>query len=92
MHQQAKLDRISQLYPRSFQDSNGDGVGDLKGITSRLDYLKSLGVGTVWLNPIYASPNDDNGYDISNYREIMPEFGTMRDFDALLKGMHGRGL
>lgn len=83
---------VYQLYPRSFQDSNGDGVGDLQGITSRLDYLKSLGVGTVWLNPIYASPNDDNGYDISNYREIMPEFGTMQDFDALLKGMHGRGL
>lgn len=81
-----------QLYPRSFQDSNGDGVGDLRGITSRLDYLKSLGVGTIWLNPIYASPNDDNGYDISDYRQIMPEFGTMEDFDALLKGMHQRGL
>jgi oligo-1,6-glucosidase len=83
---------VYQLYPRSFQDSNGDGVGDLKGISSRLDYLKSLGVGAVWLNPIYASPNDDNGYDISNYRQIMPEFGTMQDFDALLKGMHQRGL
>jgi oligo-1,6-glucosidase len=83
---------VYQLYPRSFQDSNGDGVGDLKGITSRLDYLKSLGVGTVWLNPIYASPNDDNGYDISDYRQIMPEFGTMADFDALLAGMHQRGL
>jgi oligo-1,6-glucosidase len=83
---------VYQLYPRSFQDSNGDGVGDLKGITSRLDYLKSLGVGTVWLNPIYASPNDDNGYDISDYRQIMPEFGTMQDFDALLKGMHARGI
>jgi oligo-1,6-glucosidase len=83
---------VYQLYPRSFQDSNGDGVGDLKGITSRLDYLKSLGVGTVWLNPIYASPNDDNGYDISDYRQIMPEFGTMQDFDMLLKGMHARGI
>jgi len=83
---------VYQLYPRSFQDSNGDGVGDLKGITSRLDYLQRLGVGTVWLNPIYASPNDDNGYDISDYRQIMPEFGTIADFDALLAGMHQRGL
>jgi len=83
---------VYQLYPRSFQDSNGDGVGDLKGISQRLDYLKSLGVGTVWLNPIYASPNDDNGYDISDYRQIMPEFGTMADFDALLKGLHQRGI
>ncbi|WP_210519943.1 glycoside hydrolase family 13 protein [Hymenobacter terricola] len=83
---------VYQIYPRSFQDSNGDGVGDLKGIASRLDYLKSLGVGTVWLNPIYASPNDDNGYDISDYRQIMPEFGTMQDFDALLKGLHRRGI
>ncbi|MGI4865385.1 MAG: glycoside hydrolase family 13 protein [Janthinobacterium lividum] len=79
---------IYQLYPRSFKDSNGDGVGDLKGITSKLDYLSSLGIGAVWLNPIYASPNDDNGYDISNYRQIMPEFGTMADFDSLLAGMH----
>ena len=79
---------VYQLYPRSFQDSNGDGVGDLKGISSRLGYLESLGVGTVWLNPIYASPNDDNGYDISNYQKIQPEFGTMADFDSLLTGMH----
>ena len=83
---------VYQLYPRSFKDSNGDGVGDLKGIISRLDYLKSIGVGTVWLNPIYGSPNDDNGYDISDYRAIMPEFGSMADFDALLKGMHQRGI
>ncbi|MBC6605875.1 alpha-glucosidase [Hymenobacter sp. BT188] len=83
---------VYQIYPRSFQDSNGDGVGDLRGIISRLDYLKSLGVETVWLNPIYASPNDDNGYDISDYRRIQPEFGTMQDFDALLKGLHQRGL
>ena len=83
---------VYQLYPRSFQDSNGDGVGDLPGISARLGYLQSLGVGTVWLNPIYASPNDDNGYDISDYRQIQPEFGTMADFDALLKGMHQRGL
>lgn len=83
---------VYQLYPRSFQDSNGDGIGDLKGIIERLDYLKGLGIGSVWLNPIYASPNDDNGYDISNYEQIMPDFGTMADFDALLKGMHQRGL
>ena len=83
---------VYQLYPRSFQDSNGDGVGDLRGIINRLDYLKSLGVGTVWLNPIYTSPNDDNGYDISDYRQIQPEFGTMQDFDDLLRGMHQRGL
>ncbi|GGG36032.1 alpha-glucosidase [Hymenobacter glacieicola] len=83
---------VYQLYPRSFQDSNGDGIGDLRGIISRLDYLKSIGVGSVWLNPIYASPNDDNGYDISDYQQIMPEFGTMQDFDELLRGMHQRGL
>ena len=83
---------VYQLYPRSFQDSNGDGVGDLRGIISRLDYLKSIGVGTVWLNPIYGSPNDDNGYDISDYRAIMKDFGTMTDFDELLKGMHARGI
>ncbi|TGD79537.1 glycoside hydrolase family 13 protein [Hymenobacter wooponensis] len=83
---------VYQIYPRSFQDSNGDGEGDLKGIISRLDYLKSLGVGTVWLNPIYASPNDDSGYDISDYRRIQPAFGTMQDFDDLLKGLHQRGI
>jgi len=83
---------VYQIYPRSFKDSNGDGVGDLRGIIAKLDYLKSLGVGAVWLNPIYASPNDDNGYDISDYRQIMPEFGTMQDFDALLKGLHQRGI
>ncbi|WP_247232927.1 alpha-glucosidase [Telluribacter sp. SYSU D00476] len=83
---------VYQIYPRSFQDSDGDGVGDLKGILSRLDYIKSLGITAVWLNPIYSSPNDDNGYDISDYRGIMREFGTMEDFDALLKGMHDRGI
>jgi Glycosidases len=72
---------VYQVYPRSFKDSDGDGVGDLKGIISKLDYIKSLGVGTVWLSPVYASPNDDNGYDISNYEAIMKEFGTMDDFD-----------
>ncbi|MBA2303527.1 MAG: alpha-glucosidase [Acidobacteria bacterium] len=83
---------VYQIYPRSFKDSNGDGVGDLKGITSKLDYVKSLGVDVVWLNPVFTSPNDDNGYDISDYRGIMREFGTMQDFDALLQGMHDRGL
>ncbi|MFV5691628.1 glycoside hydrolase family 13 protein [Flavobacterium sp. LT1R49] len=83
---------VYQIYPRSFKDSNGDGVGDLKGIISKLDYVKSLGIDAVWLNPIYTSPNDDNGYDISNYREIMKDFGTMEDFDLLLKEMHKRGI
>lgn len=81
---------IYQIYPRSFKDSNNDGIGDLKGIISKLDYIKSLGVTAVWLNPIYSSPNDDNGYDISDYRNIMSVFGTMADFDALLKGLHDR--
>lgn len=83
---------VYQLYPRSFKDSNGDGVGDLQGIISKLDYLESLGVDAVWLNPIYTSPNDDNGYDISDYRNIMTEFGTMEDFDSLLQGLHKRGI
>lgn len=83
---------VYQIYPRSFQDSDGDGIGDLKGIISRLDYIQSLGIDVVWLNPIYSSPNDDNGYDISDYRSIMKEFGTMEDFDALLKGLHQRGI
>jgi oligo-1,6-glucosidase len=83
---------VYQIYPRSFKDSDGDGVGDIKGIISKLDYIKSLGIDAVWLNPIYSSPNDDNGYDISNYREIMKDFGTMQDFDLLLKEMHKRGI
>jgi oligo-1,6-glucosidase len=83
---------VYQLYPRSFKDSNGDGVGDLKGIISKLDYLQSLGITAVWVNPIYSSPNDDNGYDISDYRGIMKEFGTMADFDELLKGLHQRNI
>lgn len=83
---------VYQVYPRSFKDSDGDGVGDLKGIVSELDYIKSLGVTAVWLNPIYSSPNDDNGYDVSDYRNIMKDFGTMQDFDILLKGMHDRGI
>jgi oligo-1,6-glucosidase len=83
---------VYQIYPRSFKDNDGDGIGDLKGIISKLDYIKSLGVTAVWLNPIYSSPNDDNGYDVSDYRNIMQDFGTMADFDSLLKGMHERGI
>lgn len=83
---------VYQIYPRSFKDDNGDGVGDLRGIISRLDYIKSLGVDVVWLNPIYSSPNDDNGYDISDYRNIMKDFGTMADFDTLLSEMHKRSI
>jgi len=83
---------VYQIYPRSFADSNGDGVGDLNGITAKLDYLAGLGVTVLWLCPVYASPNDDNGYDISDYRAIQPEFGTMADFDRLLAQAHKRGL
>jgi oligo-1,6-glucosidase len=83
---------VYQVYPRSFKDHDGDGVGDLKGIISKLDYIKSLGVDIIWLNPIYGSPNADNGYDISDYRSIMKEFGTMDDFDTMLKDMHQKGL
>ena len=83
---------VYQVYPRSFKDANGDGIGDLRGIISKLDYIKSLGVDVIWLNPIFASPNADNGYDISDYRAIMRDFGTMQDFDSLLAGMHQRGL
>ena len=83
---------VYQIYPRSFKDSDGDGVGDLKGIISKLDYIKSLGIDVVWLNPIFESPNKDNGYDISNYEAIMKDFGTMADFDTLLQGMHERGI
>lgn len=83
---------VYQIYPRSFKDSNGDGIGDIRGIIEKLDYLKWLGIGAVWLNPIYDSPNDDMGYDIRNYEAIMSEFGTMDDFDALLCGLHERGI
>ncbi|MBT8280846.1 MAG: alpha-glucosidase [Muriicola sp.] len=83
---------VYQIYPRSFKDTDGDGVGDLKGIIEKLDYIKSLGVTMVWINPIYSSPNADNGYDISDYRSIMEEFGTMEDFDVLLDGLHQRDI
>ena len=83
---------VYQIYPRSFQDTNGDGIGDLKGITSRLDYLADLGVDVLWLSPVYKSPQDDNGYDISDYQDIDPLFGTLEDMDELLAGAHERGL
>src|SRR5271163_6735 len=81
---------VYEIYPRSFQDSNGDGIGDLNGITSRLDYLKSLGVDVIWLSPHFDSPNADNGYDIRDYRKVMTEFGTMADFDQMLAGIKQR--
>jgi oligo-1,6-glucosidase len=81
---------VYQIYPRSFKDSNGDGIGDLRGIIEKLDYIKSLGVDVIWLNPIFSSPNDDNGYDVSDYRNIMKDFGTMADFDELVKGLKAR--
>ncbi|HCV1757135.1 TPA: alpha-glucosidase [Staphylococcus aureus] len=81
-----------QVYPRSFNDSNHDGIGDLPGMIDKLDYLKDLGIDVIWLSPMFKSPNDDNGYDISDYQEIMDEFGTMEDFDRLLKGVHDRGM
>jgi len=81
-----------QIYPRSFMDSNGDGIGDLNGITEKLDYIKSLGIDVIWICPMYKSPNDDNGYDISDYQDIMDEFGTMADFDRLLEEVHARGM
>ena len=83
---------VYQIYPRSFMDSNGDGIGDLQGIIGKLDYLRNLGVDVIWLSPFYASPNADNGYDISDYQKIMEEFGTMEDFDELLKEAHQRNL
>lgn len=83
---------IYQLYPRSFYDTNGDGIGDLRGVIEKLDYLKELGIGAIWLNPVYASPNDDMGYDISNYQDIMPEFGTIEDMDELLQKAHQKGI
>ena len=83
---------VYQIYPRSFMDSNGDGVGDLRGIKSRLSYLKLLGIDVIWLSPVYQSPNDDNGYDISDYRDIMTEFGTLEDFDEMLAEAHKLGI
>lgn len=83
---------VYQIYPRSFCDGNGDGIGDIRGIISKLDYIKSIGVDAVWLSPVYKSPNDDNGYDISDYKDIMDEFGTLDDWKEMLDGMHARGI
>lgn len=83
---------VYQIYPRSFMDSNGDGIGDLNGITEKLDYLKKLGIDVIWLSPVYQSPNDDNGYDISDYQAIMTEFGTMEDYDRMLARAHELGI
>ena len=83
---------VYQIYPRSFYDSNGDGIGDLRGIIRKLDYIAGLGVDIIWLNPVYKSPNADNGYDISDYYDIMDEFGTMQDWEELLEGLHSRGI
>ncbi|MBN1063439.1 glycoside hydrolase family 13 protein [Clostridium botulinum] len=83
---------VYQIYPRSFKDSNGDGIGDIRGIIEKLDYLKELGIDVIWLSPVYKSPNDDNGYDISDYKDIMTEFGTMNDFDELLNSAHEKGI
>ena len=83
---------VYQIYPRSFMDSNGDGIGDLGGITQKLDYLKELGIDVVWLSPVYRSPNVDNGYDISDYQDIMEEFGSMEDFDRMLEKAHSLGI
>ena len=83
---------VYQIYPRSFCDSDGDGIGDLNGITGKLDYLKELGADVIWLSPVYESPNDDNGYDISDYQAVMKNFGTMADFDRMLEEIHARGM
>nr|WP_297873369.1 alpha-glucosidase [uncultured Blautia sp.] len=83
---------VYQIYPRSFKDSNGDGIGDLNGITEKMDYLQKLGINVLWLSPVYQSPNDDNGYDISDYQAIMDEFGTMEDFDRMLEAAHEHGI
>lgn len=83
---------VYQIYPRSFMDSNGDGIGDLNGITEKMGYLEKLGIDVIWLSPVYESPNDDNGYDISNYQGIMKDFGTMEDFDRMLASAHAHGI
>ena len=83
---------VYQIYPRSFQDSNGDGIGDIPGIISRLDYIKTLGVDVIWLSPVYKSPMEDNGYDISDYQDIDPIFGTLHDMDTLITEANKRGI
>lgn len=83
---------VYQIYPQSFKDTNGDGIGDLRGVIEKLDYLQSLGIKMVWMNPFFQSPLVDNGYDVSDYRAVLPQFGTMNDFDEMLAGMHDRGI
>ena len=83
---------VYQIYPRSFKDTSGNGVGDLRGIIEKLDYLKELGIDVIWLSPVYKSPMDDNGYDISDYQDIAPEFGTMEDMDELIAEANKRGI
>ena len=83
---------VYQIYPRSFKDTSGNGVGDLRGIIEKLDYLKELGIDVIWLSPVYKSPMDDNGYDISDYQDIAPEFGTMADMDELIEEANARGI
>ena len=83
---------IYQIYPRSFKDSNGDGIGDLKGVLEKLDYLHELGITAIWFSPIYSSPNADNGYDIADYQSIMKEFGTMEDFDKIVEECRKRNI
>ena len=93
MARNAKSDTVVyQIYPRSYLDTDGDGIGDIPGIISKLDYIASLGVNTIWLSPIYESPDDDNGYDISDYKAIQPRFGTMEDFDRLVAEAKARGI
>ena len=83
---------VYQIYPRSFQDSDGDGIGDLRGVLDRVDHLAELGVDVVWFSPVYRSPQDDNGYDISDYRDIDPIFGTLADLDEVIEALHSRGI
>src|SRR3954471_13159556 len=83
---------VYQIYPRSFADADGDGMGDLRGIIEHLDHLAELGVDVIWLSPIYPSPQDDNGYDIADYQDVDPVFGTLAAFDEFLAGVHGRGM
>src|SRR5687767_13308473 len=92
MIENPRFDTVYQVYPRSFQDTNGDGIGDICGITSRLDYIHDLGVNAIWISPVHPSGGKDGGYDITNYRDIDPEYGTLNDYRDLVARAHGRGL